>query len=150
MSDSMRNHGLASPELHLQSLVDMPRSKQRDRSFGPRLAALRKARGFTQVQLAHAARTTQRAVSYYENDDGLPPAAALIELARALKVTADELLGLKAPKVERIDDDPETRRLWKRFQMVSTLPEKDRRAVIRLVNSLVSLSAKQRRFRAAS
>jgi hypothetical protein len=71
-------------------------------------------------------------------------------LARALKVTADELLGLKAPKVERIDDDPETRRLWKRFQMVSTLPEKDRRAVIRLVNSLVSLSAKHRSLRAVS
>jgi hypothetical protein len=70
--------------------------------------------------------------------------------ARALKVTADELLGLKAPKVERIDDDPETRPLWKRFQMVSTLPEKDRRAVIRLVNSLVSLRAKHRSLRAAS
>jgi len=54
------------------------------------------------------------------------------------------------PNIERIDDDPETRRLWKRFQMVSTLPEKDRRAVIRLVNSLVSLSAKQRSLRAAS
>jgi transcriptional regulator with XRE-family HTH domain len=146
----MRNHGLPSPELHLQSLVDMPRSKQQDRSFGPRLAALRKARGLTQVQLAQAAGTTQRAVSYYENDDGLPPAAALIGLARALKVTADELLGLKAPKVERIDDDPETRRLWKRFQMVSTLPEKGRRAVTRLVNSPVSLRAKHRSLRAAS
>jgi transcriptional regulator with XRE-family HTH domain len=84
----------------------MPRSKQQDRSFGPRLAALRKARGLTQVRLAQAARTIQRAASYYENYDGLPPAAALIDLARVLKVTADELLGLKAPKVERIDDDP--------------------------------------------
>jgi DNA-binding XRE family transcriptional regulator len=37
-----------------------------------RLATLRKALGLTQVQLAQAARTTQRAVSYYENDDGLP------------------------------------------------------------------------------
>ena len=69
---------------------------------------LREERGLTQVYVAHAAATTQRAVSYYENDDGLPP-AGLIDLARALKVTADELLGLKAPKVERIDD-PETRR----------------------------------------
>jgi DNA-binding XRE family transcriptional regulator len=71
MSDSM-----TSPELLLQSLVDMPRSKQQDRSFGQRLAALRKGRGLTQVQLAQAARTTQRAFSYYENDDGLRPAAA--------------------------------------------------------------------------
>jgi transcriptional regulator with XRE-family HTH domain len=108
------------------------------------------ARTHPSAKLAQAARTTQRAVSYYENDDGLSPAAALIDLARALKVTADELLGLKTPKVERIDHDPETRRLWKRFQMVSTLPEKDRRAVIRLINSLVSLSAGHRSLRAAS
>ena len=32
-------------------------------------------------------------------------------------------------------------RLWKKFQQVMTLPEKDRRAVIRLVNSLVQAQA---------
>jgi hypothetical protein len=41
------------------------------------------------------------------------------------------------------NDDPETRRLWKRFQMMAELPEKDQRAVIRLINSLVSLSARR-------
>ncbi len=49
-----------------------------------------------------------------------------------------ELLGLKPPRVERVQDDAETRRLWKRFQLVTALPEKDQRAVIRLINSLVS------------
>ncbi len=34
------------------------------------------------------------------------------------------------------------RRLWKKFQQVLSLPEKDRRAVIRLVNSLVSAKAR--------
>jgi len=37
-------------------------------------------------------------------------------------------------------DDPETRRLWKKFQQVRDLPEKDQRAVIRLVNSLAAAS----------
>jgi hypothetical protein len=37
----------------------------------------------------------------------------------------------------------QTRRLWKRFQMMAELPEKDQRAVIRLINSLVSLGAEQ-------
>jgi transcriptional regulator with XRE-family HTH domain len=123
----------------------MPRRKQENASFGPRLAELRKARGMTQVQLAEAAGTTQRAISYYENDTGFPPAAALIDLARALKVSADELLGLKPLKVERIDSDPEMRRLWKRFRQITALPERDQRAVIRLISSLVSANTHQRR-----
>jgi transcriptional regulator with XRE-family HTH domain len=117
-------------------------------SLGPRLTAVRKARGFTQVQLAQAAGSTQRSISYYENDDGIPPASIVIALAKALKVSADELLGLKTPRLERADDDAETRRLWKRFQMVTSLPEKDQRAIIRLINSLVSLSSRHRSFRA--
>jgi transcriptional regulator with XRE-family HTH domain len=120
---------------------EMPRRKKDDSSFGPRLTAIRKARGLTQIQLAEAAATTQRSISYYENDDGVPPASAVIALAKALKVSADELLGLKSPRVERVHDDAETKRLWKRFQMVTALPEKDQRAVIRLINSLAAVGA---------
>jgi hypothetical protein len=40
---------------------------------------------------------------------------------------------------EHIDDDAEARRMWKRFQMVATLPERDQKAVIRLINSLVAV-----------
>ena len=145
MGDSMSKADPRNGQPPLQSLVDMPRRKQEDSSFGPRLAELRKARGLTQVQLAEAAGTTQRAISYYENDTGFPPASALIDLARALKVSTDELLGIKPLKVERIDSDPEVRRLWKRFRQITGLPERDQRAVIRLISSLVSVSAQQRR-----
>jgi len=127
----------------------MPRKKYGETSFGDRLQAIRKARGLTQVQLAEAAGTTQRAISYYETEAGFPPAPAVVDLARALHISTDELLGVKPPKVERIHDGSESQRLWKRFQMVSTLPERDQKAVIRLVNSLVSLgAAKQRTARA--
>jgi transcriptional regulator with XRE-family HTH domain len=57
------------------------------------LVAIRKARGLTQVQLAELAGTTQRAVSYYETEAGFPPAPAVIQLAKALQVSTDELLG---------------------------------------------------------
>lgn len=90
----------------------------------------------TQVDLAEAAGTTQRAISYYENEAGYPPAAQLVALAKALKVTTDELLGLKAAKPDPRAEDPETRKLWKKFQLVASLPERDQRAVIRLINSL--------------
>lgn len=116
----------------------MPRKKYGETTFGERLQNIRKARGLTQVQLAEAAETTQRAVSYYETEAGFPPAPAVIALSKALSVTTDELLGVKPPKVERVNDDSEARRQWKRFQMISTLPERDQKAVVRLINSLVA------------
>jgi len=118
----------------------MPRKKQPPTDFGERLAAIRKARGLTQVQLAEAASTTQRAISYYETEAGFPPMPAVIALAQVLRVSTDELMGIEEPKSDLLQDDPETRRLWKKFQQVRDLPEKDQRAVIRLVNSLASAS----------
>lgn len=85
---------------------------------------------------------TQRAISYYENECDYPPGPILIELARVLKVTTDELLGVKTIRGVKTKEDPETRRLWKKFQQILQLPEKDRRAVIRLVNSLVGARAR--------
>jgi transcriptional regulator with XRE-family HTH domain len=117
----------------------MPRKKYGETTFGERLQNIRKARGLTQVQLAEAAETTQRAVSYYETEAGFPPARAVISLAKALNVTTDELLGLKPPKVAPVEEDSEARRQRKRFQMISTLPERDQKAVIRLINSLVAV-----------
>jgi len=66
-----------------------------------------------------------------------PPSSSIVQLARALHVSTDELFGLKPVRPANGHDDPGTRRLWKKFQQVAALPEKDRRAVIRLVNSLV-------------
>lgn len=126
------------------TIVRMPRKKQPGTDFGKRLSALRKARGLTQVQLAKAAGATQRAISYYENEAGYPPAPAVIALARALRVTTDELLGVKPVKRDRREGDPELRRLWKKFQQVASLPEKDQRAVIRLINSLASSHRQQK------
>ncbi len=122
----------------------MPRKKSEPSAFGQRLETLRKARGLTQLQVAKALGTTQRTVSYYENQGGSPPAYVVVALAKLLRVSADELLGLKPAKVEHRKEDPKRRRLWKRFQRMSSLPERDQRAVVRLINSLVSVSNQQR------
>lgn len=45
----------------------MARKKQVPSGFGERLLAMRKARGLTQVELAEAIGSSQRAISYYEN-----------------------------------------------------------------------------------
>jgi transcriptional regulator with XRE-family HTH domain len=126
-------------------IQDMPRiARQPEQTgFGQRLAEMRKARGITQVQLAQTLDSTQRAITYYENEADYPPVDAIIRLADALGVSADELLGLKngkAAKGRSEQDDPNVRRLWKKFRQVTRLPEKDQRAVIRLINSLANAS----------
>ncbi len=116
---------------------EMPAKKPPKTSFGERLFALRTTRGFTQVDLAKALGTTQRVISYYETKGELPTPDFLVALVRVLGVSADELLGIKPAKLGP-DNSPEQRRLWKRFQRMESLPEKDQRAVIRLINSLVA------------
>ena len=71
---------------------------------------------------------------------------SVIDLAKALHLSTDELLGVKPPKVERVRDDGEARRMWKRFQLVATLPERDQKAVIRLVKSLVTVTGARQRM----
>jgi transcriptional regulator with XRE-family HTH domain len=119
--------------------VAMPKKVQPASEFGERLAALRKARGLTQTQLAEKIGSSQRALSRYETVADRAPAPVLAALAKALRVSTDELLGVKPLQRASINGhgSSEDRRLWKKFQQVMALPEKDRRAVIRLVNSLV-------------
>jgi transcriptional regulator with XRE-family HTH domain len=100
------------------------------------------ARGLTQIQLAELIGSNQRNISHYETIAECPPGPIIVQLAKALEVSADDLLGLRPQKAALAKatgkEDPETKRLWKKFQQVRSLPEKDQRAVIRLINSLVA------------
>lgn len=121
------------------TLAGVPRRAAPTTPFGRRLVQLRTERSLTQTQLADLIGSTQRNISHYETVAELPPAHVLVKIAKALGVTADELLDLKtARSASKTKDDPETRRLWRKFQLVRTLPDKDQRAVIRLINSLVA------------
>ena len=125
-------------------LIDMSRQKDSPSVFGSRLIAARKARNMTQTQLATALGSTQQAVSYYEAEGGNPPMEVAAKIAKALGTTADELLGLNDSTEEL--STPETtdeRRLWRRFRQLLNLPEKDRRAVLRMLDSLTKVQPSQ-------
>ena len=62
----------------------MPKAKERTSDFGARLTELRKAAGYTQVELAAALGTTQRMIAYYESRAEKAPAALLPQMAAAL------------------------------------------------------------------
>lgn len=114
----------------------MPKKKQPSSEFGERLMKLRLERGLTQVQLAEEAGSTQRAISYYETEAEWPTVPQLIALAKALHVSSDEMLGLKPPSAPKfVKPKPDEAALLKRLRLVSLLPERDRRAVLRLIDS---------------
>jgi transcriptional regulator with XRE-family HTH domain len=123
----------------------MPRKKQPQTEFGERLVGLRQQRRLTQVQLAEATGLTQRAISYWETMPGYPAAPAIVALAKALRVSSDELLGIKPlPRSAAAVQAPEEKRLWKKLKLVAALPERDQRAVLRLIDS-AALATQARR-----
>ena len=129
----------------------MPRAKIPPTEFGARLVALRKTRNMTQIDLALAINSTQRAISYYEAEGGNPDLSVVVQLATALGVATDELLGVKplpdiAPEPVA---NPEERRYWLRFQQLMHLPEKDQRAVFRTIDSMARASQTSQAQRSA-
>ena len=62
-------------------------------TMGKRISDLRKRKGMTQEQLAQQVGVTAQAVSKWENDLSCPDISILAQLAEALGVTTDELLG---------------------------------------------------------
>jgi len=65
-----------------------------DDSLGQRIARIRKARGYTQNELADRIGTIQVLVSDYERGRLRLTADMVVRFARALEVTTDELLGI--------------------------------------------------------
>lgn len=88
------------------------------------------------MQLASAADPSQRVISHYETVATYPAVEVLIALARVLKASTDESLGLRPPpRVELPRQPPEERRLWRHLKLVAALPERNQRAVLRFIDT---------------
>ena len=113
--------------------------KQREvHGFGDRLAEIRKSRGLTQAELGAAVGVSNRVIAYYELESKQPPGAMLADLARALRVSVDELLGAKPIKDQT---RPRTARLMKRLRRVEDLPPADQKAVLKYLDALLKSRA---------
>jgi len=101
-------------------------------SFGKRLAQLRKAAGYTQQQLADEIDATRRMIAYYESESQHPPANMLVDLAKALNISADALLG-----IEPIESTPISSRLERRIRQIEKLGPKPRQQITQLIDTFV-------------
>lgn len=103
--------------------------------FGERLCQIRKSRGMTQAELGKAAGVSNRVIAYYEQDGAQPPGAMLVDVARALRVSTDQLLGLKPAKEKT---SPRAARLLKRLRKIEALRPADQRTVLKVLDSLLA------------
>jgi transcriptional regulator with XRE-family HTH domain len=111
----------------------MPKTQQ-VANFGERLAKLRKAAGFTQKELGDEIGVSRRMITYYESQSAHPPTHVLPAIAKALGLSTDELLGVKAVKKKKPSQDT---RLQRRFQQIEKLPAKDKRQLIQLIDTFL-------------
>ena len=93
----------------------------------------------TQVSLALAAGMSQRMVSHYECEIESPNAEMVVKLAQTLAVTTDELLGIQTMRKINEDPtvDPALRRYLKRIRAIASLPERDQKSVLRMLDNTI-------------
>lgn len=105
-----------------------------DETLGQRIARLRKARGLTQSQLAEAVEMTQTMISEYELDRRRLHAEMVTKVATALKVSTDELLGMKAAKKANSEFDL---KLVRRMQKIAQLPPAKQKMLLHTIDTLL-------------
>ena len=114
-----------------------PRSKAekaKDSALGKRIAAFRRERGTTQTELAEQLGTTQGIISDYECGKLRPHADMIVRLAKALRVSTDEMLGVKPPSK---NGATVSRRVLRRLTAIDGLPKRDQDALFRTIDAFL-------------
>ena len=106
--------------------------------FSRNLAALRKAKGWTQPQLAKMLDITTNALVYYERQAKNPTATFLEKVAKVFNVSIDELLGHKVA-TEHKPGPPS--RLEQLTQQLATLPRQKQKAVVEILEGYLKAAS---------
>lgn len=114
-------------------------------TFGERLAQLRKAVGYTQVEFADEVGITQRMVAYYEAPNAQPPAHLLPQMAQVLGASVEVPLGIVPPRrVKRLA----TNRLERRMLEIEKLDSKAKRQITQLLDTFIEREKLKQRVNA--
>jgi transcriptional regulator with XRE-family HTH domain len=124
---------IAPADLSLEVLLAHKAQHDKEESIGQRMARLRRERGITQVELAEMLNVAQPMVSAYENGGLRLHGELIIELAKILDVSADQLLGLKETK----NGTAKNGRLLRKLQQLELLPRRDQQALMRTIDAFL-------------
>jgi transcriptional regulator with XRE-family HTH domain len=114
--------------------LEKPRPKQ-----AARLVALRKAAGLSQAELAKLVRVSPKTIGFWETSPVPPRSDVLPQLARALAVRVEDILG-ELP-VEQRRPGP-VGKLQRVFEQALALPRRQQDLVARFVATLVEQQRK--------
>lgn len=109
-------------------------------AFGERLAALRKERQLTQVQLADLLGVSQQAVTAYESGQRRVPISTLPPLAETLGISIEELIG--TPARRSAGKRGPAPKLQQQLERVQALPKTKQRLVSEVLDSLLAQAAR--------
>jgi transcriptional regulator with XRE-family HTH domain len=101
------------------------------KAIGRRLREIRTRRHLTQVDLAGQLGMPQALLSDYERGRLRIHGGLIAALAHALRVSSDEILGLRPPKQNGISYD---RRLLRRLEQIQRLPRGERQALVKTID----------------
>jgi transcriptional regulator with XRE-family HTH domain len=118
----------------MTSAMGRPTNRKRTK-FGERIVAAREAAGLSQKDLADKLGISQRSLSWWERQNVALKPEQLADLAEALGVSADHLLGRDPPK--KRGNGP-TGKAKKVFEAVSKLPRHQQKKIIDVVESFVA------------
>jgi transcriptional regulator with XRE-family HTH domain len=116
------------------SRLTLPSLKLGKETIGQRIARLRKARGYTQVELAEKIGLVQNLISDYERDKLRLHAEMVIRVSDALEVSTDELLG-RTPS-EKNGQNPSLR-LLRRLKKIETLTTPQQKTFLKTIDLLI-------------
>lgn len=110
--------------------------KQFFKVLGMRVAALRKEQGLTQAQLGELLGISQQMVASYEVGRRRIPVSMLPQLAHALAVSLEGLLGVREGKLK----PGPTPKLLRQVERISQLPKPRQRFVIEMLETVLAQS----------
>jgi transcriptional regulator with XRE-family HTH domain len=112
-----------------------------EKLIGARIAELRKRQAMTQAELAAKVSMQQGLLSRYEQGRLRLHGALVAELAKALQVSSDEILGLKELKPNGVLHD---RRFVRRLGQIDRLPKRKKQALLMTIDSFLRGESKEK------
>jgi transcriptional regulator with XRE-family HTH domain len=105
-------------------------------SFGKKIAECRKAKGYSQSELARKINTHYSIIGKYERDEVKPTIDVIKKLAHELDTTVGYLAG--ETQDQEVFKDPV---MLKRLQQINSLPEEDKAHILYAIDNLLASAA---------
>lgn len=123
-------------EFYINDKMLFMKTKTSILDFGKRLAQLRKVKGLTQSELGGKIGVSKRVIAYYEGETNYPPTHLIIPIAKTLRMSVDELLGLKKSQIF----DSNHAALWRKLKKAEELSIKDKKMLFNFIDALLARS----------